>query len=119
MSMAQDIFEEEHKLFRETVRKFVEREVVPYHEQWEKDGQVSKELWLKAGEAGMLCFDVPEEYGGLGLKDFRYNMIVGEELIRVGASGVGFGLQSDVVCPYILNYASEEQKKRWLPGMVS
>lgn len=113
------IFEEEHNLFRDAVRTFVEREIVPYHEQWEKDGKVSRDVWLKAGEAGLLCMDVPEEYGGVGIKDFRYNLIVNEELIRVGAHGPGFTLQSNITCPYILNYGTEEQKKRWLPKMVS
>ena len=67
----------------------MEKEVVPHHDQWERDGQVSREVWLKAGEAGLLCFDVDEEYGGAGIKDFRYNMVLTEEITRAGASGVG------------------------------
>jgi len=113
------IFDDEHQMFRGAFRQFVEKEVVPCHEQWEKDGVVSRELWLKAGENGFLGFNVPEEYGGLGIDDFRYNAIVTEELIRVGASGPGFGLHNDITIPYILHYATEEQKKRLLPGMVS
>lgn len=117
--MKREIFEPEHQLFRDSFRRFVEREIVPHHEQWEKDGVISREAWLKAGAAGYLCMDVPEEYGGAGLQDYRFNMIVVEELVRVGASGVGFSLQNDVILPYILHYATEEQKKRWLPKMVS
>jgi alkylation response protein AidB-like acyl-CoA dehydrogenase len=118
-NVERDIFEEEHNLFRDSARKFVEQEVRPHHDQWEKDGMVSRELWRRAGEQGMLCFEIPEEYGGMGVKDYRYNMIVTEELIRVGASGPGFSLQSDVVLPYIMNVANEEQKKRWFPKMVT
>lgn len=116
--MKRNLFEHEHQMFRDAFRKFVEREVAPYHDQWEKEGQVPRELWLKAGESGFLCMDVPEQYGGTGVVDFRYNMIVVEELVRVGASGVGFTLQNDVVIPYLLDYATDEQKRRWLPGMV-
>ncbi len=113
------LFESEHQLFRQSFRTFVEREVVPHHGQWEIDGKVSRDVWAKAGAAGFLCVDTPEEYGGPGLHDFRFNAIVIEELVRVGASGVGFSLQNDVVQPYMLNLASEEQKKRWLPKMVT
>lgn len=112
-------FEEEHLMFRESMRKFVEAEIVPHHSQWEKDGVVPHDVWLKAGEQGFLCMDVPEEYGGLGIKDFRYNQIVSEELVRVGAHGPMFSLQSDIVVPYIVNYGSEAQKKELLPKMVS
>jgi len=113
------IFEEEHEMFRSAFRQFVEKEVVPHHEQWEKDGVVSRDLWLKAGENGFLGFNVPEEYGGLDETDFRYNTIISEELIRVGASGVGFGLHNDITIPYLLHYATDEQKERFLPKMVS
>lgn len=116
--MKREIFERDHEMFRDSFRKFVEREVVPHHPQWEKDGVVSRDVWRKAGEGGFLCMDAPEEYGGTGLADFRYNMIVIEELVRVGASGVAFSIQSDVIMPYILNYATDEQKRRWLPKMV-
>jgi alkylation response protein AidB-like acyl-CoA dehydrogenase len=113
------IYEQEHEDFRATVRAFCEKEVVPHHDQWEKDGQVSRELWLRAGEAGLLCFDVAEEYGGAGIKDFRYNMIVSDEIGRVGASGLGFPVHSDIIVPYISQLGTPEQKQRWLPGLVS
>jgi alkylation response protein AidB-like acyl-CoA dehydrogenase len=113
------IYEQEHEDFRATARAFLEREVVPHHEQWEKDGQVSREVWLKAGEAGLLCFDVEEEYGGAGMKDFRYNVVLTEEITKVGASGVGFPVHTDVIVPYISSLGTPEQKQRWLPGLVS
>ncbi|GAB2762693.1 long-chain specific acyl-CoA dehydrogenase [Nocardioides salsibiostraticola] len=113
------IYEQEHDDFRKTVRAFMEREVVPFHDQWEKDGQVSREVWTKAGEQGLLCFDVDEAYGGMGVADFRYNMIIAEEISRVGASGLGFPVHSDIIVPYISQLGTEEQKQRWLPGLVS
>lgn len=113
------IFEEEHKMFRNSFRRFVEKEIVPYHEQWEKDGIVPRELWLKAGENGFLGFNIPEEYGGIGEKDFRYNAIITEELVRVGASGPGFSLHNDICIPYIIHYGTEELKQRLLPKMVT
>ncbi len=117
--MSKPFYTEEHQMFRESVRKFCAEDIAPHHADWEKAGQVPKELWLKAGENGFLCFDVPEAYGGLGLKDFRYNMVLAEELVKVGASGPGFSLQNDIIIPYFLNYATEEQKQKYLPGMVS
>ena len=116
--MERTIFTDEHTMFRRAIRAFVEKEVVPFHHQWEEDGVVPRELWLKAGENGFLGMDVPEEYGGGGITDFRYNTILTEELVKVGASGPGFGLHNDIVIPYILHYGSEEQKQRWLPKMV-
>lgn len=113
------IYTQEHEDFRATVREFLEREVVPHHDQWEKDGQVSREVWIKAGAQGLLCFDVDEEYGGAGVKDFRYNMVVAEEISRVGASGLGFPVHTDVIVPYISSLGTDEQKRRWLPGVVS
>lgn len=110
---------DEHIMFRDAVREFVKREIVPYHEQWEKDGLVSRDVWLKAGENGFLCMDVPEKYGGLGVDDYRYNAIFIEELARVGASGPGFGITNELVVPYMLAFATEEQKERWLPKMAS
>ncbi len=95
--------------------------MVPHIEQWEKDGIVARDLWLKAGQQGFLGISVPEEYGGAGIDDFTYNAIMAEEYTRanVTSAGAGFGLHNDVVLPYFLNYASEEQKQRWLPGMCS
>jgi alkylation response protein AidB-like acyl-CoA dehydrogenase len=120
-AMKRTLFDREHDMFRDTARRFVEKEMVPYHEQWEKDGMVSREVWLKAGQQGLLGFDVPEEYGGAGLQDFRYNAILVEETINGGvlSSGAGFGLHNDVVMPYFLKYTTDEQKARWLPGIVS
>lgn len=111
------LFREEHNIFRESVRRFMEKEVVPYHAQWERDGIVPRELWLKAGEAGLLCCTVPEEYGGLGL-DYLFDVVVFEELWRVGASGPGFLIHTDLVATYILSFGTEEQKRHWLPRMV-
>src|SRR5450631_2634099 len=111
------VFSSEHDLFRDTVRRFVETEIVPYHRQWEKDGIVPRELWLKAGEAGLLLCSIPEEYGGGG-GDFGHNAVVIEELARVNASGPGFSMQSDVAAPYINQYGTQEQKLRWLPAMA-
>jgi len=113
------IYEAEHEDFRRTARAFLEKEVVPFHEQWEKDGQVDREVWKKAGAAGLLCFDVPEEYGGPGIDDFRFNAVVAEEITRVGASGLGFSLHTDIIVPYLLHLGTQEQRQRWLPGLVS
>ena len=111
------LFSEEHAIWRETVRRFVEREIVPFHAQWEKDGIVPRELWLKAGAQGLLCCTVPEEYGGPGL-DYLFDVIVFEELWRVGASGPGFLIHTDLVATYIMSFGTDEQKRRWLPKMV-
>ncbi|MBO9523626.1 MAG: acyl-CoA dehydrogenase family protein [Nocardioidaceae bacterium] len=114
-----DIFTAEHEDFRKTARAFFEREVVPFHDQWEKDGIVPREIWTKAGELGLLCFDVGEEYGGAGVDDFRYNVVLSEEQTRAGASGPGFSVHSDIIVPYLSAIANEEQKQRWLPGCVT
>lgn len=111
-------FTEEHEAFREMARKFFETEVAPHHHEWEKVGKVPKELWKKAGTSGLLCPDVPEEYGGSGA-DFLYNIVVIEESAKVGNSGFFISLHNDVIAPYISAYATEEQKKRWLPGCCS
>jgi acyl-CoA dehydrogenase len=100
MPITRTIFNEEHELFKNVVKDFYQKEVVPYHEQWENDGQVSREVWLKAGEAGFLCTGMPTEYGGSGL-DFTYSTILMEEIVRLGCSGPGFCLHSDIVAPYI------------------
>jgi len=116
--MHETVLDDELKEFQRTLRGWVEKEVVPFHKQWEKDGIVPRDLWTKAGEQGYLCIPQAEEYGGLGL-DFRYSGIVIEELARVGASGVMFGLHSDIVAPYIETFGDDEQKKRWLPKMAT
>ena len=112
------LFTPEHDMWRESVRKFIEKEIVPFHAQWEEDGIVPRELWLKAGEAGLLCCTVPEEYGGLGL-DYLFDVVVFEELWRVGASGPGFLIHTDLVATYILSFGTDEQKRHWLPKMVT
>lgn len=112
------IFDSDLEGFRDTVRKFLEKEAVPFHAQWEKDGQVSRELWTKAGEMGFLCPTAPEEYGGLGC-DFRYSAVIMEEISRSGCSGIGWPLHSDIVMPYILNWGTEEQKQRYIPKLIS
>ncbi len=112
------LFSSEHELFRESVRKFFEQEAVPFHAQWEKDGHIDRALWNKAGEAGMLCSHIPEEYGGMAA-DFLYSAVVIEEQVRLGLTGVGFSLHSDIVAPYILHYGNEEQKQYYLPKLVS
>ncbi len=112
------LFSHEHEQFRESVRKFFEQEAVPFHAQWEKDGHIDRALWNKAGEAGMLCSHIPEEYGGMSA-DFLYSAVVIEEQARLGLSGVGFSLHSDIVAPYILHYGTEEQKHKYLPKLVS
>ncbi|MDX1587948.1 MAG: acyl-CoA dehydrogenase family protein [Oleiphilaceae bacterium] len=112
------LFDSDLVQFRDTVNRFLTTEAVPHHEQWEKDGQVSREIWRKAGELGMLCAPVAEEYGGAGV-DFRYSTVVVEEAGRLGLSGLGFFLHSDIVAPYIVNYGTEEQKKKYLPKMAS
>ncbi len=114
-----ELYTSEHEDFRKTARTFYEREVIPHHDQWEQDGIVPRELWLKAGEAGLLCFDVPEEYGGPGVDDFRYNVILSEEQTRAGVSGPGFSVHTDIIVPYLTSLATDEQKQRWLPGTVS
>ncbi|GBF41581.1 acyl-CoA dehydrogenase [Leptospira ellinghausenii] len=111
-------FTEEHHQFREMARKFFETEVKPHHETWEKNHIVPKEVWRKAGENGLLCPDVPAEYGGSGA-DFLYNIIIIEESSRVGNSGFFISLHNDVIAPYISTYANDEQKKRWLPKCAS
>jgi long-chain-acyl-CoA dehydrogenase len=114
-----ELYTSEHEDFRKTARTFYEREVLPHHDQWERDGIVPRELWLRAGEAGLLCFDVPEEYGGPGVEDFRYNVILSEEQTRAGVSGPGFSVHTDIIVPYLTSLGTDEQKQRWLPGTVS
>ncbi|MDQ3885908.1 MAG: acyl-CoA dehydrogenase family protein [Actinomycetota bacterium] len=114
--MERNIFGDEHRAFRDMVRDFIAHEVTPYHEQWERDGIVSRDLWLAGGKAGLLGIDVPEEYGGGATADFRFNAIVAEELAWAGASGVGYPLHNDIVAPYLLQLCTPEQRQRWLPG---
>ena len=108
---------QDHDLFRDQVRKFLAREIVPHADRWEEAGIVDRDVWLRAGEAGLLCPTVPEAYGGLGL-DFGYNAVIDEEIGYQGST-LGFSLQSDIVADYIVAYGSEEQKSHWLPRLVS
>ena len=117
--MQRSLYESEHDAFRDAVRTLCEKHIAPHHADWEKAGIVPRELWLEAGRQGLLGTDVPEEFGGGGVKDFRYNCVVAEEVTRVGGSGVGFTLHNDVVAPYLLKLGTEEQKQRWLPGFCS
>jgi len=111
-------YTEEHRIFREAVRRFFEKEVIPYQDEWEEAGRVPKAVWRKMGEQGFLCMDVPEAYGGLGA-DFLYSVILTEELGKTGNTGLAAPLHSDVVVPYITSFASEALKKKYLPGCVS
>jgi alkylation response protein AidB-like acyl-CoA dehydrogenase len=113
------LLEPEHEAFRRTVRSFIEREIAPHHERWEASGCVDRDVWTKAGEQGLLCFDVAEEYGGPGVSDFRYNMVLAEEMTRAGAHGPGFAVHTDIIVPYLSSLGTDEQKRRWLPGCVS
>lgn len=113
------IYEPEHEDFRQTARAFLEKEVVPFHDQWEKDGIVPRSAWEKAGQAGLLCFDVEEEYGGPGIRDFRFNSVLHEEMAKVGASGPGWFVHTDIIVPYISHLGTPEQKAKWLPGCVT
>jgi alkylation response protein AidB-like acyl-CoA dehydrogenase len=119
--MQRTLFTEEHEMFRDSFRHFVEKEIVPYNDQWEKEGLVSREMWVKAGQQGFLGYNVPEAYGGAGVDDYRYSAIIAEELARVGAMSIasGIGLHNDIVLPYLLAYTTEEQKQRWLPKMCA
>ncbi len=112
------LFADEHRIFRDAVRRFMEHEVVPRHEQWEEQGYVDREVWQKAGANGLLCASMPGSYGGAGA-DRLYSIVVMEETARVNATGLGFGLHSEIVAPYILHYGSEEQKQRFLPKMAA
>ena len=112
------IFSADHEGFRDTVRRFIAEHVLPFHAQWEKDGEVPRSLWIKAGELGLLCCNVPDEFGGMG-GDFLYSAILIEEMARVGATGPTFYLHSDIVAPYIVDFGTTEQKQKWLPRMAT
>ncbi|HEV2568608.1 acyl-CoA dehydrogenase family protein [Sphingomonas sp.] len=116
-SHARTVYTPDHEAFRQTVRAWLQKEAVPHVNRWEENGIVDKDIWVKGGEIGMLCPTVPEEYGGLGL-DFGYNAVIDEEVSYAGTP-LGFSLQSDIVVNYLVSYGSEEQKREWLPKMVS
>ncbi|MDZ4731105.1 MAG: acyl-CoA dehydrogenase family protein [Xanthomonadales bacterium] len=113
------IFEEEHELFRDSTRRFFQKEVEPYRDQWLEQGQVDPEVYRKAGEQGLLCLFVDPAYGGAGVTDFRYEQIIIEENHRHGDPGFFIHLHNRLVAPYIVELGSEEQKQRFLPGCVS
>ncbi len=116
--MKRKIFTEEHEMFRETIRDYIKSELVPRYDEWEKAGQVPREVWKRAGELGWLCPTAEERYGGMGA-DFLYNVVLTEELYYHGVSGVFFPLHNDIVFPYLEKLANEEQKERWIPGCVN
>jgi acyl-CoA dehydrogenase len=111
------IYDEDHELFRDNVRRFFEEEVMPRHDAWEEKGYVDRDVWEKAGALGLLCGTMPESYGGSGV-DRRYSAVLIEEQHRFGASGIGFSLHSDIVAPYINSYGTEDQKAAYLPAMA-
>lgn len=117
--MRRTLFDEEQLLLRDAFRAFLAEHVTPFHAEWEKAGIVDRAVWTEAGKQGFLGFDVPEELGGGGQRDFRNNTVVTEECGRAGATGLGFALHNDVVAPYLLALCTDEQKRRWLPGFCS
>ena len=112
------LFTADHEAFRDSVRRFIEREITPHHAAWEDQGYVDRAVWRKAGANGLLCLTTPEAYGGAGV-DKLFAVVQIEELTRAGCSGIGFGLHSEIVAPYLLRYGSEAQKQRWLPRLAS
>ena len=119
--MRRTILDEEHEMFRESFRTFIDREIAPHFERWEAAGVVDRSLFTAAGAAGFLAMAAPEQYGGGGVEDFRYNLVIGEELAYSGfaSPGVGITLHNDVCLPYYLSLTTDEQKARWLPGICS
>jgi alkylation response protein AidB-like acyl-CoA dehydrogenase len=119
--MRRELFDDEHDLFRASFRQFVDKELVPHVERWEREGVVDREVFTRAGASGFLGTDVPEAYGGGGVADFRYNVVISEELQSAGAAGAGLGmtLHNDICIPYFLSLTNDEQKERWLPGICS
>jgi alkylation response protein AidB-like acyl-CoA dehydrogenase len=112
------LFTPEHEAFRDSFRRFVDKEIAPHHEAWEEQGYVDRAVWTKAGENGFLCATLPEQYGGAAA-DKLYSVIEMEELARGGYTGIGYGLHSEIVAPYVLHYGTDEQKQRWLPKLAS
>ncbi len=112
------LFTPDHEAFRDSFRRFVDKEIAPHHEAWEEQGYVDREVWRKAGANGFLCMTLPEEYGGAGA-DKLYSVVQMEELARGGFTGIGFGLHSEIVAPYILHYGTEAQKRKYLPRLAS
>ena len=119
MAASRSVFTTEHDEFRALVKEFLAREVAPHHEEWERNGQVDPSVYKAAATAGVLGFSVPEEYGGLGIDDFRYNAIVAEELAASHLSGPALTLHNDIVAPYLLRLTTEDQRQRWLTGLAA
>jgi alkylation response protein AidB-like acyl-CoA dehydrogenase len=117
--MQQHLYEPVHDEFRDLCRTFLAREAVPHHDAWEKAGVVDREVWRRAGAAGLLGTDVDADYGGAGQRDFRFNAVLVEEIVASGCSGLGFGLHNDVVAPYLTELTTVAQRERWLPGFCS
>jgi len=119
--MTTQLFDQTHDLFRESFRSFVEAEMVPNVEQWERDGIIDRQVYARAGEHGFVGMAIPEEYGGGGSQDFRFNAIVGDELAKanIGGAGLGLTLHNDITTPYFVEYCNDEQAARWLPGIAS
>ena len=119
--MERTLFEADHEMFRESVRAFIAKEVAPHHDEWERAGIVDRSMFTKAGANGFLGMAVPEEHGGGGVSDFRYNLVIAEEIQRAGvnAAGLGWTLHNDICLPYFLTLTTDEQKARWLPGICS
>jgi alkylation response protein AidB-like acyl-CoA dehydrogenase len=119
--MLRTLFDDTHDQFRAAFRTFLEREAVPHHERWEADGIVDRQFFKQAGASGFIGMDVPEEFGGGGIKDFRFNAVIAEEIQRAGVNSAGLGLtlHNDICMPYFLDLGTDEQKQRWLPGIAS
>ena len=115
------LYEDTHEIFRKSFRTFAEKEIVPFHDEWERAGIVDKAMFRKAGQAGFLGIDAPAEYGGGGVSDYRFSAVMLEELARLGVSvgGACLGLHNDMALPYLFTQANDEQKARWLPGVCS
>jgi alkylation response protein AidB-like acyl-CoA dehydrogenase len=119
--MRRELFDSDHDMFRDSFRRFLEKEIVPRAEEFEREGIMDRAVFAKAGAAGFLGMEVPEEYGGGGVRDFRYNTVISEEMQEtcVGGAGLGITLHNDICLPYFLHLTNEEQKQRWLPGVCS
>lgn len=117
--MRRTIFDDVHTQFRESVRTFFEREAVPHAGRWEAQGMVDRSFWRKAAAAGFVGFEAPDEYGGIGIRDFRFNVILDEEVEYLGVVSDNFALENDIVAPYLIELTNEEQRKRWLPKFTS
>jgi alkylation response protein AidB-like acyl-CoA dehydrogenase len=113
-----EFYEPEHLQFRDSYRAFLEQQVLPFHDEWERRGVVDREIWREAGARGFIGFNVPEEYGGGGSDDFRFNTVISEENGRMGATGLGFSTQNDILAPYLIDLCNDEQRQRWLPGFA-